>query len=67
MAEDWVKGARNKVRAAFDARSEVEVELGTLKESQSKLAKQLKETDKARDSVEASLKTTTKQVENLHK
>ena len=27
MAEDWVKGARSEARAAFDARSEVKVEL----------------------------------------
>ena len=38
MAEDWVKDARSEVRAAFDARFEVEVELGTLKENQAKLA-----------------------------
>ena len=31
MAEDWVKGARSEARAAFDARFEVEVELGALK------------------------------------
>ena len=31
MAEEWVKSARNEARAAFDARSEVEVELGALK------------------------------------
>ena len=37
MAEDWVNDARNEARAAFDVRSEVEVELGALKENQSKL------------------------------
>ena len=31
MAEDWVKSARSEARVVFDARSEVEVELGTLK------------------------------------
>ena len=51
MAEDWVKGARNEARAAFDAQSEVEVELGTLKENHSKLAEQLKEAIRARDNV----------------
>ena len=60
VAEDWVKGARNEATAAFDARSKVEVELGALKENHSKLAEQLKEAVRARDSVEAGLKTTEK-------
>ena len=67
MVEDWVKSARNEARAAYVARSEVEVELDALKEKQSKLAKQLKEAVRARDSVEAGLKTTEKQVEDLRK
>ena len=45
---------------AFDAQSEVEVELGALKESQTKPSKQLKEVVRARDSSEAGLKTTEK-------
>ena len=60
MAEDWVKSARSEVRAAFDARSEVEVELGALKENHSKLAEQLKEAIRTRDSAEVGLKTTEK-------
>ena len=67
MAEDWVKDARSEARAAFDARSEVEVELGTLRENQSKLAEQLKEVVRARDSYEAGLKTIEKQAEDLRK
>ena len=67
MAEDWVKSARSEARAAFDARSEVEVELGALKENHSKLAEQLKEAVRARDSAEAGLKTTEKQFEDIHK
>ena len=67
MAEDWVKGARNEARAAFDAQSEVEVELGTLKENHSKLAEQLKEAVRARDSAETGLKTTEKQFEDIRK
>ena len=43
------------------------MELGALKEKQSKLAKQMKEAVKARDSVEVGLKTTKKQVEDLRK
>ena len=67
MAKDWVKGARSEAMAAFDARSEIKVELGALKENHSKLTKQLKEAVRARDSAEASLKTIEKQVEDLCK
>ena len=58
MAEEWVKSARSEARVAFDARSEVEVELGTLKENHSKMAEQLKEAVRARDSAEVGLRTT---------
>ena len=67
MVKDWVKGARSEARETFDARSEVEVELGALKENQSKLAEQLKEAVKVRDSAEAGLKTTEKQADDLRK
>ena len=67
MAKNWVNNARSEARAAFDARFEVEVELGALKEKQSKLAEQMKEAVRARDSAEAGLKTTEKQVEDLCK
>ena len=65
MVEDWVKSAHSEARVAFDARSEVEVELGALKENHSKMAKQLKEAVRARDSAEAGLKTTEKQFEDI--
>ena len=67
MTEDWVKDARSEVKAEFNARSEVEKELGTLKESQAQLFEQLKEAVRARDSFEASLKTIEKQAEDLCK
>ena len=67
MAEDWVKSTRSEARVAFDARSEVEVELGALKENHSKMAKQQKEAVRARDSAEAGLKTTEKQFEDIQK
>ena len=57
MAEDWVKSAHSKARAAFDAQSEVEVKLGALKENHSKMVEQLKEAVRVRDSAEAGLKT----------
>ena len=43
------------------------MELGSLKEKQSKLAEQLKEAIRVRDSAEVGLKTTEKQVEDLRK
>ena len=67
MAEEWVKSARREARAAFDARFEVEVELGALKENHSKMAEQLKETLRARNSAKAGLMTTEKQFENIRK
>ena len=60
VIEDWVKNARSEAKVAFNAQSEVEVELGALRENQAKLSKQLKEAVRARDSSEAGLKTTEK-------
>ena len=67
MVEEWVKNARGEARAALDARSEVEVELGALKENYSKMAEQLKEAVRTRDSVEVGLKTMEKQFEDIRK
>ena len=62
-----MKNARGEARAALDARSEVEVKLGTLKENHAKMAEQLKEAVRVRDSAEAGLKTTEKQFEDMRK
>ena len=67
MAEEWVKNARGETRLALDARAEMEAELGTLKEKQAKMAEQLKEAVRARDSAEAGLKTTERQFEEVRK
>ena len=67
MAEEWVKNARSEARVTFNARSEVEVELGALKENHSKMAEKLKEAIRARDSAKAGLKTTEKQFEDIRK
>ena len=67
MAEEWVKNAHGETRVALDARAEVEVELGALKENHAKMAEQLKEAVRARDSVEAGLKTTERQFEEVRK
>ena len=60
MAEERVKNTRSEARAALDARFEVEVKLGALKENHSKMAKQLKKAIRVGDSAEVSLKTTEK-------
>ena len=62
-----MKNARSEAMAAFDARSEVKVEPGALKENHFKIAEQLKEAVRARDSAEAGLKTTEKQLEDIRK
>ena len=62
-----MKNACSEARVAFDARSEVEVELGALKENHSKMVEQLKEAIRVRDSAEAGLKTTEKQFEDIRK
>ena len=67
MAEEWVKNARGETRLAQDARAEVEVQLGALKEKQAKMAEQVKEALRVRDSAEAGLKTTEKQVKEIRK
>ena len=70
MTEEWVKNARGETRVALDARAEAEVKLGTLKENHAKMAEQLKEAARARDSAEVGLKMTERQFEevrnNLH-
>ena len=67
MAKEWVKNSRGKTRLALDARAEAEAQLGALKEKQVKMAKQVKEALRARDSAEAGLKTTEKQAEEIRK
>ena len=62
-----MKNARGEARAALDARFEVEVELGALKENHAKMAEQLKEAIRARDSAETGLKTMKKQFEDMRK
>ena len=62
-----MKNARSEARATLDARSETEVKLSALKENHSKMAEQLKEAVRARDSAEAGLKTMEKQFEEIRK
>ena len=67
MAKEWVKNARSETRLAQDDRAEVEVQLGALKEKQAKMAEQLKDAVRVRDNVEAGLKTTERQFEEVRK
>ena len=67
VAEEWAKDAHNEAKAEFDAQSEVEKEVGNLKEDQAKLSEQLKEAIRARDSSKAGLKNAEKQVEEQRK
>ena len=63
MAKDWVKDAHSEAKVEFNARSEVEKEVGNLKKEQAKLSERLKEAIRAKDSSEASLKNSKKQAE----
>ena len=67
MAEEWVKNAHGETRVVLDARAEVEAELGALKEKQAKMAEQLKNAVRARDSAEVGLKMTERQFEEVRK
>ena len=67
MAEDWVKDVRSEAKVEFNTRSEIEKEVGTLKEDQAKLAEQLKEAVRARGSSKAGLKNAVKQAEEQRK
>ena len=67
MAEEWVKSARGETRLAQEARANVKVQLSVLKEKQAKMAEQLKEAVRAKDSVETGLKTVETQFEEIRK
>ena len=62
-----MKNARGETRVALDARAEVETELGALKEKHAKMAEQLKEAVRAKDSAEVGLKMTERQFEEVRK
>ena len=67
MAEEWVKNSCNETRAALDERDTVEAQLGALKDKQAQMAEQVKQALKEKASAEVGLKTTERQVEDLHK
>ena len=55
------------MRAALNARDTVEAQLGALKDKQAQMAEEVKQALKEKASAEASLKTTERQAEDLHK
>ena len=64
MAEDWVKDARNEAKVEFNARSEVEKEVGNLKEEQAKLSEQLKEAIRQRTVLKQALRMLRSKLKN---
>ena len=62
-----MKDARNEAKAKADSWSEIEKEVGNLKEDQARLFEQLKEAVRARDNFEAGLKNAEKQAEEQRK
>ena len=66
VAEKWVRNSHDQINAETHSRLEVEKSLGALKEEHAKLSKKLKDLDKARLSVEVSLKTMERQMEDQH-
>ena len=62
-----MKDAHNEAKAKADSRSEIENEVGNLKEDQARLFEQLKEAVRARDNFEAGLKNAEKQAEEQRK
>ena len=67
MAKEWVKNSRSETRVALDARDTAEAQLSALKDKQAQMAEHVKQAFRDKDSVEAGLKTTERQAEDLRK
>ena len=67
VAEEWVKNSRSETRVALDARDAAEAQLGALKDKQAQTAEQVNQALREKESVEAGLKTTERQVEEIRK
>ena len=67
MTDEWVKNSHNETRAALDARDTVEARRGALKDKQAQMDEKVKQALKVKASAEVGLKTTERQVEDLHK
>ena len=66
MAEEWAKKSREDLNTEVQSRLAAEKAAGALRLEKKRLGKEIKEALKARDNAEASLKTTTKQAEDMH-
>ena len=67
MVEEWVRNSRSETRVALDARDVAEAQLGALKDKQAQMAEQVKDALRQKDSAEAGLNTTERQVEDIRK
>ena len=65
MAEEWVKNSREEVNAEVQSCLVVEKATRALRLEKESLAEKVKEAIQARDNVEAGLKTTERQVEDM--
>ena len=64
VAKEWVRNSHDEVKAEVQSRLEVEKALGALKEEHAQLSEKFKESDKAKLSAEASLKTMERQMKD---
>ena len=64
VAKEWVRNSYDEVKAEVQSRLAVEKALGALKEEHAQLSEKFKESDKAKLSAEASLKTMKRQMKD---
>ena len=67
VAKEWVKNSRSETRITLNARDAAEAQLGVLKDKQAQMAEQVKDALRQKDSAEAGLNTTERQVEDIRK
>ena len=66
VAENWVMNARDEVSTEVQSSLEAEKTIEVLRKEKESLSKKVKEAIQARDSAEAGLKTTERQVDDMH-
>ena len=66
VAENWVMNARDEVSTEVQSSLEAEKAIEVLRKEKESLSKKVKEAIQARDSAEAGLKTTERQVDDMH-
>ena len=65
VVEEWVRNAREEVKAKANSRLEIEKAYGALKQEQVGLSEKLQEAIQARQSAKAGLKTTERQAVDM--